>query len=146
MVEAVGDGAGVRPGERVYAVLFPAGGGFAELALAPADRLAPMPGTVSFVEARTVSGLDSLGQARMQRALHPGPVACSVRPGPRLALGPGTYSGCCCHLTRSNSLPSGSANVVCDTLNVAPPARMAGSLIWLSGLAPRPVSRSISSS
>jgi len=51
VVEAVGDGAGVRPSERVYAVLFPAGGGFAELALASADRLAPMPGTVSFVEA-----------------------------------------------------------------------------------------------
>src|SRR5215813_6763793 len=51
VVETVGDGAGVRPGERVYAVLFPAGGGFAELALASADRLAPMPGTVSFVEA-----------------------------------------------------------------------------------------------
>jgi len=51
VVEAVGDGAGVQPGERVYAVLFPAGGGFAELALASADRLAPMPGTVSFVEA-----------------------------------------------------------------------------------------------
>jgi len=51
VVEAVGDGAGVRPGEQVYAVLFPAGGGFAELALASADRLAPMPGTVSFVEA-----------------------------------------------------------------------------------------------
>ena len=32
VVEAVGDGAGVRPGERVYASLFPAGGGFAELA------------------------------------------------------------------------------------------------------------------
>ena len=41
----------VQPGERVYAVLFPAGGGFAELALAWADRLAPMPGTASFVEA-----------------------------------------------------------------------------------------------
>lgn len=51
VVEAVGDGAGVRPGERVYAVLFPAGGGFAELALASADRLAPMPGAASFVEA-----------------------------------------------------------------------------------------------
>jgi NADPH2:quinone reductase len=51
VVEAVGDAAGVQPGERVYAVLFPAGGGFAELALASADRLAPMPGTVSFVEA-----------------------------------------------------------------------------------------------
>jgi NADPH:quinone reductase len=51
VVEAVCDGAGVQPGERVYAVLFPAGGGFAELALASADRLAPMPGTASFVEA-----------------------------------------------------------------------------------------------
>src|SRR5215471_13633667 len=51
VVEAVGGGAGVQPGERVYAVLFPAGGGFAELALASADQLAPMPGTVSFVEA-----------------------------------------------------------------------------------------------
>jgi len=51
VVEAVGDAAGVQPGERVYAVLFPAGGGFAELALASADRLAPMPGTANFVEA-----------------------------------------------------------------------------------------------
>lgn len=51
VVEAVGGGAGVQPGERVYAVLFPAGGGFAELALASADRLAPMPGTADFVEA-----------------------------------------------------------------------------------------------
>ena len=51
LVEAVGDGAGVQPGERVYAVLFPAGGGFAELALASADRLAPMPAKANFVEA-----------------------------------------------------------------------------------------------
>jgi NADPH:quinone reductase len=51
VVEAVGDGAGVRPGERVYASLFPAGGGFAELALASKDRLAPMPGKANFVEA-----------------------------------------------------------------------------------------------
>ena len=51
VVEAVGDGAGVQPGERVYAALFPAGGGFAELALASADRLAPMPATANFVEA-----------------------------------------------------------------------------------------------
>jgi NADPH:quinone reductase len=35
----------------VYAGLFPAGGGFAELALAPADRLAPMPARASFAEA-----------------------------------------------------------------------------------------------
>jgi NADPH:quinone reductase-like Zn-dependent oxidoreductase len=35
----------------VYASLFPAGGGFAELALASADRLAPMPVKASFTEA-----------------------------------------------------------------------------------------------
>jgi NADPH2:quinone reductase len=51
VVETAGDGAGVQPGERVYASLFPAGGGFAELALASADRLAPMPGGLSFPEA-----------------------------------------------------------------------------------------------
>src|SRR6201987_1864181 len=51
VVEAAGGGAGVGPGERVYAVLFPAGGGFAELALASADRLAPMPARASLQEA-----------------------------------------------------------------------------------------------
>src|SRR5579859_8223411 len=51
VVEAVGESAGVQPGDRVYASLFPAGGGFAELALASADRLAPMPRQASFVEA-----------------------------------------------------------------------------------------------
>jgi len=51
VVEAAGDGAGVHPGERVYASLFPAGGGFAELALASAGRLALMPSQVSFQEA-----------------------------------------------------------------------------------------------
>jgi NADPH2:quinone reductase len=51
VVEAAGDGADLRPGERVYGVLFPAGGGFAELAVAPAERLAPMPEGVSFPEA-----------------------------------------------------------------------------------------------
>jgi NADPH:quinone reductase len=50
VVEA-GDGADVNPGERVYTSLFPAGGGFAELALASADRVAPMPGQASFAEA-----------------------------------------------------------------------------------------------
>ena len=35
----------------MYAVLFPAGGGFAELALASADQLAPMPASASFQEA-----------------------------------------------------------------------------------------------
>jgi NADPH:quinone reductase len=70
VVEAVGDGAGVHPGERVYASLFPAGGGFAELALASADRLAPMPGQVSFQEAAALvigagtayEGLDDRGR------------------------------------------------------------------------------------
>ncbi|HWG14620.1 MAG TPA: NADP-dependent oxidoreductase [Streptosporangiaceae bacterium] len=51
IVEAAAEGAGFRPGDRVYGVLFPAGGGFAELAVAPAERLAPMPGQVSFPEA-----------------------------------------------------------------------------------------------
>ena len=51
VVEAAGDGAGVQPGDRVYGSLFPAGGGFAELALAAAERVAPMPGRASFTEA-----------------------------------------------------------------------------------------------
>lgn len=51
VVEATVDGAGVQPGERVYASLFPAGGGFAEYALASADGLAPMPEQASFEEA-----------------------------------------------------------------------------------------------
>ena len=51
VVEAVGDGADVQPGDRVYASLFPAGGGFAELALASVDRVAPLPDRVSFEEA-----------------------------------------------------------------------------------------------
>jgi NADPH:quinone reductase len=54
VVEAIGDGADVQPGERVYGSLFPAGGGFAELALAPAGKLAPMPGRVSFEEAASL--------------------------------------------------------------------------------------------
>jgi NADPH2:quinone reductase len=70
VVEAAGDRAGVHPGERVYASLFPAGGGFAELALASADRLAPMPGQVSFPEAAALvigagtayEGLDDRGR------------------------------------------------------------------------------------
>jgi NADPH:quinone reductase len=70
VVEAAGDGADVHPGERVYASLFPAGGGFAELALASADRLAPMPGQVSFQEAAALvigagtayEGLDDRGR------------------------------------------------------------------------------------
>ncbi len=52
VVEAVGDGVNdVKPGERVYASLWPVGGGFAELALASIDRLAPLPGRASFEQA-----------------------------------------------------------------------------------------------
>lgn len=51
VVEAVGDEADVQPGDRVYASLFPAGGGFAELALASGEGLAPMPDRLSFEEA-----------------------------------------------------------------------------------------------
>ncbi|HEX4791336.1 MAG TPA: NADP-dependent oxidoreductase [Actinospica sp.] len=51
VVEAVGEGADFQPGEWVYGSLFPAGGGFADAALAAADRLAPMPGKASFPEA-----------------------------------------------------------------------------------------------
>jgi NADPH:quinone reductase len=51
VVEAVGDGAGVQPGDRVYGTLFPAGGGFAELALASGEKIAPMPERASFEEA-----------------------------------------------------------------------------------------------
>jgi NADPH:quinone reductase len=54
VVEAAGAGAAVQPGDRVYASLFPAGGGFAELALAPADRVAPMPSQLSFAEAASL--------------------------------------------------------------------------------------------
>src|SRR6478672_6361697 len=43
VVEAVGDGADVQPGDRVYANLGVAGGGFAAYALADADRLAHAP-------------------------------------------------------------------------------------------------------
>jgi NADPH:quinone reductase len=51
VVEAVGDGAGVQPGERVYANLFPTGGGFADLAVVSADSVAPMPASASFADA-----------------------------------------------------------------------------------------------
>jgi NADPH2:quinone reductase len=51
VVEAVGVDAGLETGAHVYGVLFPAGGGFAELALASADQLAVMPRTASFQEA-----------------------------------------------------------------------------------------------
>jgi NADPH:quinone reductase-like Zn-dependent oxidoreductase len=70
VVEAIGDGAGVRPGDRVYASLFPAGGGFAELALASADRLAPMPDQVSFPGAAgLVIGAGTAYQGLVDRAL-----------------------------------------------------------------------------
>jgi NADPH2:quinone reductase len=54
IVEAIGERADVQPGDRVYASLFPEGGGFAELALASVERLAPMPDRVSFAEAASL--------------------------------------------------------------------------------------------
>src|SRR5262250_85894 len=63
---------------------------------------------------------------------------------PRLLPGLGGYSGC--HVTRSNSLPSGSANVVWRTAATPGGSAAGGTLISLSGLAPRPVSRAVSSS
>ena len=70
VVEAVGDGAGVQPGDRVYASLFPAGGGFAELALASADRLAPMPDQADFQEAAgLVIGAGTAHEGLLDRGL-----------------------------------------------------------------------------
>jgi NADPH:quinone reductase len=51
VVQLAGDGTDVKPGDRVYTSLFPAGGGLAELAVAPSDRLAPMPEQAGFEEA-----------------------------------------------------------------------------------------------
>ena len=51
VVEAAGDEVDLQPGRRVYGTLFPAGGGFAQLALGAADALAPMPERATFVEA-----------------------------------------------------------------------------------------------
>lgn len=51
VVEAVGEEADVQPGDRVFATLFPAGGGFAEYAVAGTYRLAPMPKRATFEEA-----------------------------------------------------------------------------------------------
>ncbi len=51
VVEAAADGTGFQQGDRVYGSLFPAGGGFAELALASGERLAPMPARAGFEEA-----------------------------------------------------------------------------------------------
>lgn len=85
VVEAVGGGAGVQPGERVYAVLFPAGGGFAELALASADRLAPMPGKVNFVEAAgLVIGAGTAYEGLIDRGRLQAGEPCSLPP-PRAA-------------------------------------------------------------
>jgi len=47
VVEAVGDGVDVRPGERVWASLGMPGGGFAEYALANVDSLGRMPDRLS---------------------------------------------------------------------------------------------------
>jgi NADPH:quinone reductase-like Zn-dependent oxidoreductase len=51
VIESVGDGADIRPGDQVYANLGYAGGGFAEYAVADADRLAPIPERMTFEEA-----------------------------------------------------------------------------------------------
>jgi NADPH:quinone reductase len=51
VVESIGDGVELAPGDRVWASLGTAGGGFAEYALADADSLAPMPRVLSFEEA-----------------------------------------------------------------------------------------------
>ena len=51
VVEAVADGVDVRPGDRVWASLGTAGGGFAEYAVADVDVLARMPERLSFQEA-----------------------------------------------------------------------------------------------
>ena len=72
VVEAAGDGAGVQTGERVYGSLFPAGGGFAELALVSADRLAPMPGRVSFTEAAGLPGRGGAAAGAGSRGTDPG--------------------------------------------------------------------------
>ena len=65
---------GVQPGEREYASLFPPGGGFAELALASADRLAARPGQASFAEAaRLVIGGGTAYEGLVDRGrLQPG--------------------------------------------------------------------------
>jgi NADPH:quinone reductase len=70
VVETAGEGAGVQRGDRVYAVLFPAGGGFAELAAASADRLAPMPERASFQEAAgLVIGAGTAYEGLVERGL-----------------------------------------------------------------------------
>jgi NADPH:quinone reductase len=48
VVEAVGDGVDVRPGERVWVSLGMAGGGFAEYALADVDTMGRMPDGLNF--------------------------------------------------------------------------------------------------
>ncbi|MFJ6654761.1 NADP-dependent oxidoreductase [Streptomyces sp. NPDC091377] len=51
VVEAAGERAGVRPGDWVWGTLFPAGGGFAELAVLDGARMAAMPRDAGFEEA-----------------------------------------------------------------------------------------------
>jgi NADPH:quinone reductase len=77
VVEAALGAADVEPGERVYASVFPAGGGFAELALASADRVATMPERASFAEAAALvigggiahKGLVDVGQLQADQAV-----------------------------------------------------------------------------
>ncbi|MFF0491100.1 NADP-dependent oxidoreductase [Nocardia sp. NPDC004068] len=51
VVETAGEGTDARPGQRVFATTFPTGGGFGELALVDAARMAPMPEKADFPEA-----------------------------------------------------------------------------------------------
>ncbi|HVT66175.1 MAG TPA: NADP-dependent oxidoreductase [Trebonia sp.] len=51
VVDTAEEGGGVKPGDRVYGTLFPAGGGFAELAVIDVGRLAPLPAEADFLEA-----------------------------------------------------------------------------------------------
>jgi NADPH2:quinone reductase len=51
VIESVGDGADVQPGDQVYANLPPTGGGFADYAVASVDHLARKPDRLSFEEA-----------------------------------------------------------------------------------------------
>jgi NADPH2:quinone reductase len=78
VVEAVGDGVDVQPGDRVYASRGVAGGGFAEYALASARKLACMPDGVSFEEA---AGLVVGGGTAWEGLVDRGRLPVTTRPG-----------------------------------------------------------------
>ena len=74
VVEAVGDGADVKPGDRVFGTLFPTGGGFAEYAVLTMDGLALMPEGMSFEDgAALVIGAGTAYEGLVDRGrLQPG--------------------------------------------------------------------------